>query len=400
MTSTKSVWLAAATSLKARSLLDLPHSHSLSNLSTAQLIAEVKRSVVGPRTWSSQRPVVRHAVTLKPDDIPWRGYVLEVDQLDTATWESVRIFQHRFNSLAYGHKLLFLSWPTIYAQFLAITMRVKEYWVVLLVDSSAGKHVIADASRYIYPLEGVALVANHLILFTQTYGQGPRLICYDVASFAPFWVPFVASTIDETHSALNMIIPVLSPDLIGDDPTYHTYFRDSYVHTQLSVQESVLHSGSHILSLYMRDPLAVPKPAAPRTLLAQLWRARRGGPSLPPPHRAALFRYRFSITPEGPRLALLSVTRAARVHAIGRISHSGHALTAGGAYPIPGGAGGDSHHVNAAQDGSANREGIETPAGPLLNMKMRDDGVHRSLSPFSGALTTLEHDGVLIEYYD
>ncbi|KAJ7220974.1 hypothetical protein C8J57DRAFT_1482519 [Mycena rebaudengoi] len=48
----KHIWIFLIRDLSARRLIDLPHNRPLQDYSTAQLIEEVKRLVVGPKTWS------------------------------------------------------------------------------------------------------------------------------------------------------------------------------------------------------------------------------------------------------------------------------------------------------------------------------------------------------------
>ncbi|KAJ7276867.1 hypothetical protein C8J57DRAFT_1310600 [Mycena rebaudengoi] len=63
----KHVWLAIVLDLGYRHLLDLPRRDTLLQFSTMQLIEEVKRAVLGPRTWaadSSSVPTVRRKIHL------------------------------------------------------------------------------------------------------------------------------------------------------------------------------------------------------------------------------------------------------------------------------------------------------------------------------------------------
>ncbi|KAJ7276857.1 hypothetical protein C8J57DRAFT_1504692 [Mycena rebaudengoi] len=61
----KHVWLAIVLDLGCRHLLDLPPRDTLLRFSTTQLVEEVKRAVLGPRTWapnSSSAPTVRRKI--------------------------------------------------------------------------------------------------------------------------------------------------------------------------------------------------------------------------------------------------------------------------------------------------------------------------------------------------
>ncbi|KAJ7792322.1 hypothetical protein B0H14DRAFT_170863 [Mycena olivaceomarginata] len=64
--SKKSLWLTVVQNLSARGLVDLPEDALLRDLSTDQLLDEVRRVVIGPRTWASGRvsPKVLREITM------------------------------------------------------------------------------------------------------------------------------------------------------------------------------------------------------------------------------------------------------------------------------------------------------------------------------------------------
>jgi hypothetical protein len=51
----KQIWIYLIDYLAAKGLIDLPHDRPLQEYSTAELIEEVQRIVLGPKTWSRQR---------------------------------------------------------------------------------------------------------------------------------------------------------------------------------------------------------------------------------------------------------------------------------------------------------------------------------------------------------
>ncbi|KAJ7478193.1 hypothetical protein FB451DRAFT_182404 [Mycena latifolia] len=67
--SAKQLWLSVVRDLSSRRLIDPPAAEILETFSTAELIEEVKRGAVGPRTWSSSSAVLP---TLSREiDISW-----------------------------------------------------------------------------------------------------------------------------------------------------------------------------------------------------------------------------------------------------------------------------------------------------------------------------------------
>ncbi|KAJ7240521.1 hypothetical protein C8J57DRAFT_1478147 [Mycena rebaudengoi] len=66
----KHLWIYLIEDLVARRLFDLPHDRSLQDYTTAELIEEVKKLVIGPRTWSRRRsripPTVLRHIKISP----------------------------------------------------------------------------------------------------------------------------------------------------------------------------------------------------------------------------------------------------------------------------------------------------------------------------------------------
>ncbi|KAJ7225181.1 hypothetical protein C8J57DRAFT_1535442 [Mycena rebaudengoi] len=54
LTMAKQLWILLVEDLASRGLVDLPHSRSLADHSVMDLIGLVKRTVIGPATWSEQ----------------------------------------------------------------------------------------------------------------------------------------------------------------------------------------------------------------------------------------------------------------------------------------------------------------------------------------------------------
>ncbi|KAJ7247031.1 hypothetical protein C8J57DRAFT_724973 [Mycena rebaudengoi] len=52
----KEIWIYLMNGLAARGLIDLPHDRPLQDYSSAELIEEVQRIILGPKTWSCPRP--------------------------------------------------------------------------------------------------------------------------------------------------------------------------------------------------------------------------------------------------------------------------------------------------------------------------------------------------------
>ncbi|KAJ7609199.1 hypothetical protein DFH06DRAFT_1247481 [Mycena polygramma] len=75
--STKQLWLSLIKSLSMRSLIDAPPQDTLINFSIDELIGEVKRTVVGPRTWSIHSPEAptllrQFTISMEPDNATLR----------------------------------------------------------------------------------------------------------------------------------------------------------------------------------------------------------------------------------------------------------------------------------------------------------------------------------------
>ncbi|KAJ7232918.1 hypothetical protein C8J57DRAFT_170718 [Mycena rebaudengoi] len=70
----KQIWIYLLDELAGRGLIDLPHDRPLHNYSTAELIEEVKRVILGPKTWSCPRhaaPIIAREFRIpriRPDD--------------------------------------------------------------------------------------------------------------------------------------------------------------------------------------------------------------------------------------------------------------------------------------------------------------------------------------------
>ncbi|KAJ7273262.1 hypothetical protein C8J57DRAFT_1225526 [Mycena rebaudengoi] len=71
----KHLWIYLIEDLVARQLVDLPHDRSLQDYTTAELIEEVKKLVIGPRTWSRRSrtpPTILRHIKISPlrSDLP------------------------------------------------------------------------------------------------------------------------------------------------------------------------------------------------------------------------------------------------------------------------------------------------------------------------------------------
>ncbi|KAJ7240529.1 hypothetical protein C8J57DRAFT_1727082 [Mycena rebaudengoi] len=124
----KHLWIHLIEDLAARRLFDLPHDRSLQDHTTAELIEEVKKLVIGPRTWSrrSRTPptILRHIkislhsdlITIGLELLPGGKYLAAINDTCIELWHvatctliwclSVRWLRYNFELLDYADTAL------------------------------------------------------------------------------------------------------------------------------------------------------------------------------------------------------------------------------------------------------------------------------------------------------
>ncbi|KAF7369528.1 hypothetical protein MVEN_00282600 [Mycena venus] len=375
----KPLWISLLRDLVRRGLLDLPPPDMLLRYTTADLIEEVKRTVVGPRTWARDAPT--------PPGTPHREYIWRLDEpksMEAAIkvlaggryvvlhdessldiWETVsarRIWACRqpikswaidlIERGAAAHLLLFGPAPTWLAEVIRIDFASGESRTICRLDfpttnvtngaferpTILGDFFVASYT-HLYQWEETALLVNWR---AETY-----VLLRSAA--APALLPGYIALSFNTHGRQSQYLAVYSMDSISLLPRIGQFTVDADSQTltldlsavvahqiltfdasnpphnlALSVLESPLRHGRYKFMLYISHRsdinIDIGKDDPTRTSFPQI-----DGPFLPG-YVSDLFCYELSLTPAEPQWRDLSVTPARPYLPHPHISYSGHCI--------------------------------------------------------------------------
>ncbi|KAJ6608887.1 hypothetical protein B0H10DRAFT_2301090 [Mycena sp. CBHHK59/15] len=332
---TKQLWLFFLQDLTARRLVDTPLGQSLSQYSPEQVIAEVKRVVLGPQTWlgTSKKPpiVYRNVVvqTRRPEEDPYpvgarvalfpgaNHFIIKSDVLyELWTWrpKGACVFRrHVINQvdcidtvqidLRTGESTCLLQIPlpptvtleghaAIWGDFFAAPTENNEpggSYGVLLVNWRTEQYIIIRGAisgiHYLPPK--VRIVSGHLILVTAECGKyisyNQHLYIYDFDSLTSNWRPLkdLHFNHDIKPTSANAAVAV---HLGRCDPPLDSRS------IQLNAYRSVLHNNTYNVYIYLPYTSDTPSQSQDSTLtLHNLlpWRTQ------PDVQKGVFFRYQL-----------------------------------------------------------------------------------------------------------
>ncbi|KAJ7195063.1 hypothetical protein GGX14DRAFT_677429 [Mycena pura] len=401
----KQIWMFLVRDLDRRGLIDLPPPDVLSTYSAMQLVAEVKRIVVGPTTWlshSDRQPTVRRQLhiplgnySLSPMLLPGGRHLLVERGLACELWdiaksrriwmrngvshgqvaveytcgkeeltfaiampmtiEIVRLnlhsnMQHVVASYKLPSRFLQVSNTVIKGDFIALAI---DYQWILLLNWKETKVAILGLWGN-FANHSLHLISGHLVALTST--ASAEVFLYPIAAFESHWHPMTSKSLDAAaRSSVNggpfqptVLRLAEYPRMEGRRPE------------QLFVHECPLRHSSFVVSTHSVC-------------------ATTSGPYLHPSF------HRF-------RLTISELTTPSRLH--WRLLFSSDSVSAYEDFTYAG------HGLSIISDVCMTQvvHRASTDGGVVPIPPQQRDTV--SLSPYSGALCVCSHSGVDILYYE
>ncbi|KAJ7098867.1 hypothetical protein C8R44DRAFT_988701 [Mycena epipterygia] len=384
---TKQLWLSVARNLASRWLIDPPADEILEALSTDELVDEVKRGVVGPRTWSptsSTLPTVDRQITVHelPDGhvLPDGRHIVSYNRTDAGgafykgveCWEvktgrrlwgwaapnylvyvatfdirrggseavvSVVNAMHEHNHIIIfqvdletgdSHDVFHLPIDTAFPPRVQISgdfFTCQSEWpsIVALVNWRTGRFIVFGVSDN----QDTALFPGHIVLGYSVSGSvfshTDHVRMYSIASFHRIWRPISDFNLN-TPSDITRIGSVVI-NLAGNNVVRVNPWRHR---VEISVAESPLHDNTYELMVRVVDS------ASPSWITVLLKRIQNRLTNRPAPVEASnvrittVSRYHISLptrtsSPALPQLALKSIFRHRRLFPY--TSRTGYAMS-------------------------------------------------------------------------
>ncbi|KAF7349051.1 hypothetical protein MVEN_01426800 [Mycena venus] len=444
LASRKDIWLAVIQDLSCRGLIDFLPPEMLRKATVTDLLAEVKRAVMGPKTWSptsSVPPTIarQRSVPLNESSrrfgafkiLPGGEYVALKDNSGLEIWAITppkRIWtwhstSERFQyavELRDGGKtaslLICSSEPALqlehveiievdlttgdwclvfpHGKFFVLTLSLfdSEQVAFLLVNWSTEEYVafkfrVVSASLF-RDISRLVLLPKHVVV-TYTSPSPPTnmvLAVYSMDSFSSSWLPIpVDCSLENLVYSTNIRPTALT----------HLPFK-GHIHSRLMAQQSALCRDTYLLKLHVQwsaqEPVAAPSPSLSKRLFS---RSRRATPPGDQSHRGEIPGTIFTFSLSNASTSQFALRTVSVVPSLCTrrfwwlLSFSGYGVTFSGL---------DDHPT--VMDALQERDGVERERENFVTLAAAQyPSSIADLSPSSTAVVVIKGNELLILYY-
>ncbi|KAJ7148373.1 hypothetical protein C8R46DRAFT_1359384 [Mycena filopes] len=289
---------------------------SWESLSKDELVEEMRRASVGPRTWNRAAAMIQREITIALDHESGHNgeflhggkYILFTLELHTAQMVVLDVDLETGNSseeFSFDTPTIHLSQPRLgrietRTDFFACTVYSPSRWSLLLVNWPVRKFILLSRGM---PSPSCAFIPGHVIFTVSIVTTPENIYVYPLAeSLQHLWRPLDALDLDDDTS-----LQGITPITLQPPPPPIAYTR-YYQFAEVSISETPTHADTYTLIVDARD--LIPKdPVLPTPSLLGRLRARSKKP--PPPSNIWVdtrTHYRLTLPAGSDSVGLLQTT--------------------------------------------------------------------------------------------